>query len=126
MAEEALEVARDHVDLAAILNMLAVVARQLGIQDEVREIVQLAPEGPWKDVTLAGTEGDFVRVADTFSGFGALTLEADARLIGGESLIQEGRRAEGEAELRKALAFYRSVGATFFIERGEGLLAKIA
>ena len=73
LANEALEVARDHVDLASILNMLAVVSRQLGIQDRVREIVQLAPEGPWKDVTLAAAEGDFVRVADAFAGFGALS-----------------------------------------------------
>ena len=126
LANEALEVARDHVDLASILNMLAVVSRQLGIQDKVREIVQLAPEGPWKDVTLAAAEGDFVRVADAFAGFGALSFAADARLIGGESLIAGGRRAEGEAELERALAFYRSVGATFFIRRAEALLAESA
>ncbi|MGI8480156.1 MAG: hypothetical protein ACR2M2_09950 [Gaiellaceae bacterium] len=41
-------------------------------------------------------------------------------------LIQAGLRAEGEAELRRALVFYRSVGATFCIERGEKLLAKSA
>jgi hypothetical protein len=35
-------------------------------------------------------------------------------------------RAEGEAELERTLAFYRSVGATFFIQRGEQLLAKSA
>jgi class 3 adenylate cyclase/tetratricopeptide (TPR) repeat protein len=126
LAEEALEVARQHVDLAAILNMLAVVARQLGIQDKVREIVQLAPEGPWKDVTLAGAEGDFTRVAEAFSGFGALALEADARLIGGESLIEAGRRLEGEAEIKRALEFYRSVGASFFIRRAEASLAESA
>ena len=43
-----------------------------------------------------------------------------------EELIETGRRDEGEAELEKALAFYRSVGATFFIERGEALLAQAA
>ena len=126
LANEALEVARDHVDLASILNMLAVVSRQLGIQDRVREIAGLAPEGPWKDVTLAAAEGDLVRVADAFAGFGARTLEADVRLIGGESLIEGGRRLEGEAEIERALEFYRSVGATFFIRRAEALLAESA
>ncbi len=43
-----------------------------------------------------------------------------------EELIATGRRAEGEAELDKALAFYRSVGATFFVQRGEALLAQAA
>ncbi len=52
------------------------------------------------------------------------TLEALARLLGGEELIDAGRRAEGEAEIEKALAFYRSVGATFFVQRGERLLAE--
>ena len=55
--------------------------------------------------------------------FGGPSFEALARLFGGEELIDAGRRAEGEAELEKALAFYRSVGATFFIQRGETLLA---
>ena len=39
-----------------------------------------------------------------------------------KSCSRTGERAEGEAELEKALAFYRSVGATFFLERGEALL----
>jgi hypothetical protein len=34
--------------------------------------------------------------------------------------------AEGEVELQKAISFYRTVGATFFIQRGEQLLAKSA
>jgi len=34
-----------------------------------------------------------------------------------------GRRPEADAELVQALAFYRSVGATFYIRRGEELLA---
>ena len=36
------------------------------------------------------------------------------------------RRAEGEAQLEHALVFYRSVGATFYVERGEALLAQVA
>jgi class 3 adenylate cyclase len=31
---------------------------------------------------------------------------------------------DDEAELEKALAFFRSVGASFYVERGEALLAK--
>jgi hypothetical protein len=37
-------------------------------------------------------------------------------------LLGEGRTAAGLAELEKALAFYRTVGATFYLERGEALL----
>jgi len=125
-AKEALDLARENVQVAAMLNPLDVVAGRLRIREELREIAERAPEGPWKDLTLAAANGDLARVADMFAEFGAPTLEADARLFGGESLILTGRRAEGEAELRKALAFYRSVGATFFIQRGETLLARSA
>ncbi len=78
----------------------------------------------WKDLMLAGAQGDLSRVGDLFTEFGALSGEALARLFGGEELIEAGRRAEGEAELEKALTFYRSVGATFFFQRGERLLAE--
>jgi hypothetical protein len=36
------------------------------------------------------------------------------------------RRAEADAELQRALAFYRSVGATRHIREAEGLLATSA
>lgn len=44
------------------------------------------------------------------------------RLRGAEELIDNGRRAEGEEQARKALAFYRSVAATYYIDRCETLL----
>jgi 16S rRNA G966 N2-methylase RsmD len=69
---------------------------------------------------------NFSRVADLYAGFGAPTLEAEARLCAAEELIESGRRAAGEAELQKALDFYRSVGAPYYVERGESLRAASA
>ncbi len=43
-----------------------------------------------------------------------------------EELIEAGQRAAGEAELQKALGFYRKVGATRYIQQGEALLAASA
>ena len=57
---------------------------------------------------------------------GAPSIEADVRFGAAEALIAQGRAAEGQAELEKALAFYRSVGATFYISRGEALLGQAA
>ena len=57
---------------------------------------------------------------------GSPTHEAEARLCAAEQLIETGRRAEGEVELQKALAFYRKVGATSYIQQGEALLAASA
>lgn len=46
--------------------------------------------------------------------------------VGAERLLAVGRRAEADVQLRKALAFYRSVGATRYIREGEALLAATA
>ena len=43
-----------------------------------------------------------------------------------KEVLAEESRAEADAELRQALAFYRSVGATRFIREGEALLAETA
>jgi len=42
------------------------------------------------------------------------------------TLVEEGRRAEADEHLRRALAFYRSVRATRYIREGETLLAASA
>ena len=43
-----------------------------------------------------------------------------------ELLVQDGRRAEADAELERALAFWRTAGATAFIRQGEALMAASA
>jgi len=43
-------------------------------------------------------------------------------LVRPRKLFRAGDHAAGKAELEKALDFYRSVGATFFLERGKELL----
>ena len=48
------------------------------------------------------------------------------RLRGAEALVQAGRRAEADAMLQQALAFYRSVGATRYIREAEALFAASA
>jgi class 3 adenylate cyclase len=41
-------------------------------------------------------------------------------------LVSAGRRAEADEQLRRALAFYRLVGATRYVREGEALLAASA
>jgi hypothetical protein len=69
--------------------------------------------------------GEGVR-AEIYAETGSLPDEAFARLRAAEVLIGEGRRAQGDQELQRALAFYRSVNATAYIREGEALLARTA
>ena len=94
----------------------------VGLEDELRQIVEGAPAGRWREIGLACLDHEFSRAADLWLDAGSLTWEAYLRERAAEELIAAGRRAEGEAELDRALAFYRSVGAIFCIERDEALL----
>lgn len=77
---------------------------------------------PWLEGARAAAGGDFARAADVFGGIGARPYEARARLHAARAFGEAGRGAEAERELRSALAFYRSVGATRRVREAEALL----
>ena len=123
LAAEALDLVRTSPTFSVSVGRLAVVADRLGVRSEARELVELAPDSPWKRAALAGLDGDFRQAAEVYDEMGLATLAAEARFAAGERLIEQGRRAEGELELARALEFYRSVGASYYVERSEALLA---
>ena len=51
---------------------------------------------------------------------------AFVHLMAADRLATRGRRADAEVMLREALAFYREVGASFYLEYGEALRARSA
>lgn len=124
LVHELIPVIRAHPGAAGLESMVAPHAGRLGVREELREIVETAPPSAWNDASLLSLDLDFRGAAEVFAAMPSPTLEAWQRRSAGAHLIEAGRHAEGEAELQKALAFYRSVGATFFIKRAEDLLAK--
>jgi class 3 adenylate cyclase/tetratricopeptide (TPR) repeat protein len=125
LAAEAIEHARDHGN-PGFLGVLTPVAAELGIAQDIRDVLDQAPDSLWVRATRAAAEGDHAAAADVFASMNAPTFEAMQRLAAAERLLAAGRREEGEAQLERALAFYRSVGATAYLERGEELLAATA
>jgi class 3 adenylate cyclase/tetratricopeptide (TPR) repeat protein len=105
------------VSFAFLLSRLA-----LEFEPAVRQGLEDAPPGPWKELALVSLDRDFVRAADIWADGGCPPSEARVRLRAAEELIHSGRRAEGEEQARRALPFYRSVRATYFIDRCEALL----
>jgi hypothetical protein len=83
-------------------------------------------EVPWVSAARSFAAGDLRAAADVCSAMGAVTEEARDRLWLAEALIDQNRRAEADVELQRALAFYRSVGATRYIREAEGLRAASA
>ena len=81
---------------------------------------------PWIRAALAVASGDVRGAADIHAAMGAVTNEARDRLQLAKSLIRRGRRAEADIELQRALAFYRTVGATRYVRQAEALFAASA
>jgi tetratricopeptide (TPR) repeat protein len=78
---------------------------------------------PWLDAATAILDADHRRAADVLGDIGSLPDQATAHLQAARQLIQE-YRADGEAQLQKALAFWQRVGATAYIREAEALLAR--
>jgi tetratricopeptide (TPR) repeat protein len=78
---------------------------------------------PWSRAAVAFAQGDPVRAAEVCAEMGAVSEEAYARLAAARLLVDQGRRAEADEQLQRALGFYRSVGARRYIGQAEALLA---
>jgi tetratricopeptide (TPR) repeat protein len=109
------------------LPSLAWVAVTRGREPELIELVERESfVSPWLRATAAGLGRDFRATAEIFAEMGSPSHDAFYRLRAAEQLVAEGRRAEADEQLRPALAFYRSVGATRYVREGEALLAASA
>jgi class 3 adenylate cyclase len=121
------ELLRDH-DLAELwLHQLPLLLVGMGRGREyLAALGDEDPATPWLEAGRAAASGEFRRAAAVYEEIGARAAEAQARLFAAEALFTEGRRAEPDAELARALAYFRSVRATAYTGRGEALLAASA
>jgi class 3 adenylate cyclase/tetratricopeptide (TPR) repeat protein len=99
---------------------------QTGYADEFTRIIEASRRTPWAEAAEAMIAEEWIDAADIYERIGARAVEAFTRLRGAEYLASKGRRAEADRELARALGFYRSVGATRFLQQGEALLAASA
>ena len=105
------------------LTTLAWAGCDLGVGEGLAAVLETAPQTPWVDAAIAITRSEPIRAADILARLSRRTGEAYSRLRAAEVLKREGRRGEADAELAKALAFYRQASATTYIREAEALLA---
>jgi class 3 adenylate cyclase len=91
-------------------------------ESELRAALDRAPPWRWMDVARMCLDRDYVRAAEMWAEGGSPTQEARLRLRASEEFIENGLLKEAQEQAAKALAFYRTVGATFYIRRAEELL----
>jgi predicted ATPase len=126
LARELVELAREHPDEAVWSLQLDFFFSRLAAEhdEDLRKMLEAAPPWPWKEVGFACLDRDFVRTAEMWAEAGSPTWEARLRLRAAEELTETGRPAEAAEQARLALAFYRTVGATYYVERCESLLVE--
>jgi hypothetical protein len=81
---------------------------------------------PWLQAATAMAAGRFEQAADRYAEIGSLPDEAFARLRAAEQLLGAGRQAGGTAQLQRALAFYRQVGAAGYLREADAVVAASA
>jgi class 3 adenylate cyclase/tetratricopeptide (TPR) repeat protein len=108
----------------AMLFDLAWLMIGLNRRHELAQATKQAPiRTPWIDAAEAIADGAYGEAADIYARTGARPLEAYTRLRAAAELVDAARRTEADAQLHRALAFWRSVDATRYLRDGEALLA---
>ncbi len=105
------------------LPTFAPAALRLGRAGELVEALADHLQLPWTEAARAYASSDFMRAAEIYAAIGSKPEEAEARLRAGEALVEQGSSAEADEQLRRAVAFWQSVGATRYVGEGETLLA---
>ena len=108
------------------IHVLAWTPTRAGRGPELVSALSRLDRVPWVLAAIAFAEGDPMAAAELCAQMGAVSQEAYARLAAAQELTTQGGRTEADEQLRKALAFYRSVGATRYVREGEVLLAASA
>jgi class 3 adenylate cyclase/tetratricopeptide (TPR) repeat protein len=88
-----------------------------------RAIEESALTVPWLRVASSLIRRDFDSAVRTLEDMGAISAAAEARMWAAHSLVEQGRVAEAGTQIQAALPFWRSVGATRYLEQGESVLA---
>jgi hypothetical protein len=106
------------------MSEFAVVAAEVGSLSKLRRALDTLPRQRPPDIAArAIIDGRLVEAADLLTEMGRFVPAARVRLRAAETLLAGGRPVEARVQLEKALAFYKSVGATRYIHQAETLVA---
>jgi class 3 adenylate cyclase/tetratricopeptide (TPR) repeat protein len=128
LLDEALAICRDLPTLYySLAPTLLVGVLDAGMQDEFAEVFDPhATNDPWTGGSVTAWRGDLLGAADTFARHEGKALEADLRVRAAAQLQAAGDTAGAEEQRRRAVAFFRSVGAIERIREADALLAATA
>jgi tetratricopeptide (TPR) repeat protein len=103
-------------EVAFTLHSLGCPARLLDATERARTT------SGWLEAARAVGEGRLQRAAELYDAIGSRPDAAVARLHAARLLAEAGMRRQAEAELGRALAVFRKLGASYYVRSGESLL----
>ena len=98
----------------------------LGLTAEIRDVLASRPATRFAEISQMILDGELVAAAEALEGMTSLPYAANARLVAARRFAAAGRRAEADEQLRRALHFYRAVGASRYVGEAEQLLRATA
>jgi hypothetical protein len=101
---------------------LAYALRALHREHELADSTAAAYPTTWLAAARAIAAGEFVEAAHVFGDIGAWPESALARMHAARELVAAGESSAAAGHLDEALAFWRSVEATAYIDAAEALL----
>jgi tetratricopeptide (TPR) repeat protein len=104
----------------------AFVLTGLGRAEELEPAIGSRTVTRWQTAALAYAAGRIEESADLLDEMGAVVDAAYARMRAAEACAAEGRRPEADAQLQRALAVFREIGATAYVNEAESLFAASA
>jgi tetratricopeptide (TPR) repeat protein len=122
LADEALAIARRHPGARIALGIAGAYFRELGIADEVRDLIGKPVKG-WPVAVATAAEGRLLDAAEAYAAMGAATPANELWNAHARQLVVEGRHAEAEPFVRDVVSFYELVGATSFADSARKLLS---
>ena len=105
---------------------LAMAAGELGRRDDFLEATsEISEVSPWLAASRAYAAGDLERALELSERL-SVPDSAWIRLHAAALLVERGNQRDAHGQATRALAFWRSVGATHYIREGESFLAATA
>ncbi|MGH3026288.1 MAG: hypothetical protein ACRDLR_07580, partial [Gaiellaceae bacterium] len=92
-------------------------------EDRLDAAISAMPPNPWLSVAAAMVKRDFAAAVSALDELGAASPAALTGLWAAEWYFEHGNQPEAGKYLEQSLSFWRSVGASRYLRRGEALLA---
>jgi hypothetical protein len=128
LLNEALAICRDLVKpYYSFAPKLLVGVLDAGMEEEFAEVFGPHTDSdPWTGAAVTAWRGDLLSAADMLERHAGKVLEADLRIRAAARLHAAGDTSAAEEQRRRAVTFYRSVGATERIREADVLLPATA